>query len=353
MNLFPKYIRLKGERIPAESFIYGNHTAECERELAAFLKEWYSGDHFMEAKTSGSTGTPKIIRLEKDFVAQSAQRTLQFFELKSGDRVLQCLPVKYIAGKLMMVRALIGDLDLFAVDPSTDFEFLSKERFRFAAMVPQQVSKILDAEYSPGAWLQNLEQLLVGGSAVPQSLEERLQNVPTVCYSSYAMTETATHIALRKLNGDGADEFYRCLEDIRVQLSKDNCLQVFMPGLAEQPLQTTDLSSLKDEKTFRILGRSDNTIISGGIKFSPEQIEKKLELFISVPFLITSLPHESLGEQLVLVVEGKTSEEGIKHLAEICRHKLDKFEQPRRIVFVSEIPKTVSGKPYRKGLAIQ
>ncbi|MGC9352738.1 MAG: AMP-binding enzyme, partial [Mariniphaga sp.] len=217
--------------------------------------------------------------------------------------------------------------------------------------VPQQVAKILDAEPSPGAWFQHLEQLLIGGSAVPQLLEKRLQSVPTACYSGYAMTETATHIALRRINGAGADEYYRCFDEIRVGLSENGCLQVFMPGLPEQPLQTTDLAELKDEKTFRILGRSDNVIISGGIKFSPEQIEKKLEPFISEPFLISSLPHESLGEQLVLVVEGKQSKEGSKRLKEICRRELEKYEQPRQIRFTQQLPRTANGKLNRKRVA--
>jgi o-succinylbenzoate---CoA ligase len=351
MNLFPKHIILNGEKILVDEFISKPHKTGQEKELAAFLKEWYSGENFIEVKTSGSTGMPKTIRLKKDFVAQSAQRTLRFFHLKKGDRVLHCLPLKYIAGKLMVVRALIGELDLLAVDPATGFAFLQNKKFRFAAMVPQQVSKILDAEPSPGAWFQHLEQLLIGGSAVPQLLEKRLQIVPTACYSSYAMTETATHIALRKINGAGADEFYRCLDGIRVGLSQNGCLQIFMPGLPGQPLQTTDLAELKDEKTFRILGRSDNVIISGGIKYSPEQIEKKLEPFISEPFLISSLPHESLGEQLVLVVEGEKSEKEIKRLKEICGRELEKFEQPRQIRFIPQFPRTANGKLSRKGVA--
>jgi O-succinylbenzoic acid--CoA ligase len=352
MNLFPKHIKLLGEKVLVDEFIQRKYTTESENDLAGFLKEWNSTEDFIEVKTSGSTGTPKTIRLKKEFVAESAQRTLHFFQLKKNDRILHCLPIKYVAGKLMVVRALLGELNLHLVEPSTDFAFLKMERFRFAAMVPNQVAKILKAESEPGELLENIEKLLIGGSANPAWLEKQLQNLKTACYSSYGMTETATHIALRKINGAGADEFYRCLEDIRVGLSEEGCLQIFMPGLPEQPLNTTDLAKLKDEKTFRILGRSDNIIISGGIKFSPEQIEKKLEPFISEPFLISLQPHESLGEQLVLVVEGKDSAAGTKRLEKICRRELEKFEQPRKIIFVSEIPKTENGKANRKGLFI-
>ncbi|MBW6536495.1 MAG: AMP-binding protein [Mariniphaga sp.] len=348
MNLFPKHIRLFGAKVLVDEFIQKPHKPGAEKELAGFLKEWYAPAGFIEVKTSGSTGTPKIIRLKKEFVAESAQRTLHFFQLKKNDRILHCLPIKYIAGKLMIVRALLGELDLHLVEPSTDFAFLKKERFRFAAMVPNQVAKILKAESQPGELLKNIEQLLIGGSAIPASLENALQQFSPPCFSSYGMTETATHIALRKINGAGADDWYHCLEDINVNLSTEGCLQIFMPGLPEQPLKTTDLAELKDEKTFRILGRSDNVIISGGIKLSPEQIEKRLEPVIAEPFLISSLPHESLGEQLVLVVEGKESKVVRNQIKKICLQYLKKYQQPRQIVFASEIPGNENGKINRR-----
>lgn len=344
MNLFPEHIRLNRKDVLIEGLL---KSSTEKSELIEFLEEWYSKESFIKAKTSGSTGKPKTIQLEKEFVAESALRTIRFFQLKKGDRVLHCLPTKYIAGKLMIVRALIGELDLRIVEPETDFSFLQTEKFKFAAMVPAQVNKILNAEPS---WFQNLDQLLIGGSAIPFSIEKELQNISTACYSSYAMTETATHIALRKLNGNDADEYYHCLDDIQVQLSEDNCLQILVPGLDEQSLQTTDLVELKDERTFRILGRKDNVIISGGIKYSPEQLEKKLEHFIKISFQISSLPHESLGEQLVLVLEGNKNDEVIKEIKNTCKRQLSKYEQPRQIVFIQHFTRTGNGKIDRNQL---
>lgn len=346
MNLFPEHIILNGQKISVAEFL----EISPKSELKNFLSEWYSIESFIEVKTSGSTGTPKTIRLEKEFVAASAQRTIRVFQLKENNRVLFCLPEKYIAGKLMIVRALLGKLDLFVVEPATGFSFLQTEKFRFAAMVPAQVNKILNSEPHPGSWFQNLEQLLIGGSAVPFSMEKKLQSIPTSCYSSYAMTETATHIALRKLNDSEKSEFYHCFEDIRVQLSEKGCLQIFMPGLKEHPLQTNDLVELKNEKTFRILGRNDNVIISGGIKYSPEQIEKKLEPFLEIPFLVSSLPHDSLGEQIVLVLEENENNEILETVKKLCLKRLSKYEQPRQILFIQCFPETENHKPDRKQL---
>jgi len=349
MNLFPKHIMLNGVRVSTNDLIK-HKKPETDREVdfTDFLKEWYSDKKYIEAKTSGSTGTPKRIRLQKEFVAESARRTLQFFALKKTDRILHCLPMQYIAGKLMVVRALLGELDLYLTEPSTDFAFLKNKKFRFAAMVPNQVAKILKAEAAPGELLNKIEQLLLGGSSIPASLEMALQNVSTHCWSGYGMTETATHIALRKINGSGADGWYHCLENISVNLSAKGCLQISMPGLENQPLPTTDLAELKDEKTFRILGRIDNVIISGGIKFSPEQLEKKLEPFISKPFLISSLPHESLGQQLTLVVEGKENKETTEKLKEICKKQLGRYEQPKQILVKDKLPRLPNGKFNRR-----
>ena len=351
MTLFPEHIMLNGSRVSANELIkHKKPRTDREAEFTDFLKEWYSYKKFIEAKTSGSTGKPKTIRLQKEFVAASAQRTLHFFKLKKNDPILHCLPMQYIAGKLMVIRALLGELDLCLTEPSTDFAFLKNKKFRFAAMVPNQAVKILKAEAAPGELLKNMEQLLIGGSSIPASLEMALQKVSTACWSGYGMTETATHIALRKIKGSGADGWYHCLKNIRVCLSAEGCLQIYLPGLENRPLQTTDLAELKDEKTFRILGRIDNVIISGGIKFSPEHLEKKLEPFISAPFLISSLSHESLGQQLILVVEGKENKEANEKLKEICRQHLAKYEQPKQILLKHSLPRLSTGKPDRRNI---
>lgn len=344
MNLFPSHITLNGRPTAVANLLRQQAKADWEQEWLDFLAEWYAPQDFIEVNTSGSTGTPKTIRLTKEFVAASAQRTLHFFKLKQDDRVLHCLPTRYIAGKLMVVRALVGQLDLHVIDPASDFQLLKNESFKFAAMVTNQVHKLLDNGVTT-----NLEFLLIGGSAVPQPLTDQLQTVSTACYSSYAMTETATHIALRKLNGEDKDEFYHALDGIELSLSNEGCLQIQMAGLENNFIQTTDLAELVDSKTFKILGRSDHVIISGGIKFIPEKLEQKLEPYLPFPFLITSRPHEKLGQQLVLLVEASESPESMEKLTAICQQQLDKFERPRAIEFTKTLPRTPNGKIIRNG----
>lgn len=349
MNLFPSQIRVNGKMIAVNDLLKktANKTG-WEKEWLEFLAEWYDKGDSIVVNTSGSTGVPKTISLKKKFVADSAKRTIKYFDLKRKDAVLHCLPSRFIAGKLMIVRALIGNLDLYLADPATDFDFLKHKHFKFAAMVPNQVQKVLDLGFNTVG--KNPEILLVGGSAVPQSIEEPLKLFKTACYSSYSMTETATHIALRSINGKQADGYYHCLDNIHVELSDEKCLQIFMPGLDEMYLQTTDLAELKDEKAFKILGRSDHVIVSGGLKFLPEHLERKLEKHIAVPFVISSEPHDVLGQQLVLIVEAVESPQMLAQLLLVCRERLDKYEIPKKILFVEKIPLTPNGKIDRKAL---
>ncbi len=341
MNLFPKHINVNGKQQEVIQFAAElNQNIAWEKDIADFILEWYADSYVIEVQTSGSTGKPKSIKLSKEFVAASARRTLDFFELKENDRVLHCLPTRFIAGKLMLVRALIGQLNLDVIDPSTDFSFLKDVNFKFAAMVPNQVNKLLNLNIET----QNPELLLIGGSAIPQSLEDRLQYIATKCYSSYGMTETATHIALRKLNGEAADGFYQCLNGIRIGKSLEGCLQIFMHGIEVPYLQTTDLLEMRDETSFRILGRADHVIISGGNKYFPEKIEKKLESHIQFPFYISSLPDEKLGQQLVLFVEAEDKQENRAFLKSIFDEYLLRFEIPRQIIFQERMNYTETGK---------
>jgi len=347
MNLFPDHITLNGNKTSIKKLIEKDSlNEEWEKDSLDFLKEWYSSENFIKTHTSGSTGNSKTIQLQKEFVAASALRTINYFGLKEGDKILHCLPSKFIAGKLMIVRALLGELDLHLLNPSSDFAFLEKEQFQFAAMVPIQVEKLL--RLNSKDW--KLNQLLIGGAAISSAMEAKLQNTQTACYSSYGMTETATHIAIRKINGQDSDSYFHCLKNISVGISKDNCLQINIQEPTKQILKTTDLAELKDNKTFRILGRSDNVIISGGAKYSPEKIEKKLENSVKIPFLISAKPHKALGQQIVLIIEGKEDLKLLKEIKEICKNKLEKFEQPGEILFLSQFPKNENGKIIRSKL---
>jgi O-succinylbenzoic acid--CoA ligase len=317
---------------------------EWGKELYQFINEWFSDSDFVLAQTSGSTGEPKSVELPKSVMIKSAERTISYFGLQPGNHLLLNLPCRYIAGKMMVVRAIVGEMNLISVDPTTNFEFLNQETFDFGAMVPNQVFNLLN-QSAGKVKIQHIRNLLVGGSTISKSLEMQIGQLSNRVVSTYGMTETASHIAIRELSGNRETEFYQCLPDISVGLNENGCLQIYLPDLGD-PLQTNDLADIQSETSFRIMGRADSVIISGGIKFSPEVIEKKLEDLISQRFLISSVPDAKLGEKLVLIIEGDPFNTNTleQKLAKI----LPNFERPKSIMFMNKFQETTSGKIIRR-----
>ena len=319
-------------------------TPEWEKDLYLFLNEWFSEQDFVLAQTSGSTGDPKPIKLPKSVMIRSAERTIEYFGLQAGNPLLLSLPCRYIAGKMMVVRAIVGQMNLITVDPATDFDFLQTESFDFGAMVPNQLFKLLE-QSSEKLKVRNIRNLLIGGSAISSAMEEKISLLPSRVVSTYGMTETASHIAIRELSGTRKSEWYSCLPGISVSLNENDCLQVHLPEFGE-PLPTNDLAELQSDITFRILGRADSVIISGGIKYSPEALERKLGGLINRRLAISSVADEKLGERLVLVLEGASFDTtSLKlQLAEV----LTSYECPKFIFFIDRFPETSSGKIIRK-----
>ncbi|MDP3912378.1 MAG: AMP-binding protein [Bacteroidota bacterium] len=313
---------------------------EWKKELFLFLNEWFSNSDFVLTQTSGSTGEPKQIELPKSVMIKNAERTIEYFGLQKGDRLLLNLPCQYIAGKMMVVRAIVGKMDLVTVDPSGDFDILKNEIFEFGAMVPNQVFKLLET-HSGKEKIENICNLLIGGSAISASLESQIGQLKSRVVSTYGMTETASHIAIRELSGEKRSDIYNCLPGISVNTNENDCLQIHVPELNE-PLQTNDIAEILSPTSFGILGRVDDVIISGGMKYWPETIEKKLETAISGRFVISSLPDEKLNERLVLVIEGQQTD--IEPINQTLKILLTPFERPKAIFFLEKFPETTTGK---------
>ncbi len=293
--------------------------------------------------TSGSTGTPQPLHVQKWQMRASAMMTLHHLELRSGDTALLCMPLRYIAGKMMVVRAEVGQLRLFAVAPSTHpFSTLSFAP-DFVAMTPQQVFETLRVPRE-AALLRRVRHLLIGGGAIHAELAQALRDFPHHVWSSYGMTETLSHIALRRLNGPHADEAYTPLKGVTIHTTEEGCLVISAPALGITQLVTNDLCELHPDGRFHILGRRDNVVCSGGIKLQLEDIEQRLTL-LSRPFCLTAVPDASLGERLVLLYEGE--EEAAPLIEATCRQQLERYEVPKAYLAVPHLPQTETGKPAR------
>ncbi len=320
---------------------------EWEEAFFTFLEKWLDDNETVPGQTSGSTGTPKAIALSKKSMMASARLTNDSFGLQSGDTILLSLSANYIAGKMMIVRAWVSDLHLIVCEPLSMPEIPSK--VTFGAMVPMQVEQLINSEAGKRN-LENIETLIIGGSAISYALEQQLQSISTACFCTYGMTETVSHIAVRRLNGPDASEEYRALGNVNFKLDERGCLVIFAPHLQPERFITNDLAELTSEKSFRWLGRYDNVVNSGGIKLFPETIEKKLSAVIPQRFYVTTLPDDTLGQKLVLVIESESySEEQITALQNQFPQILSKYEKPRQIIFQKQFKETSSGK-IKRGL---
>ncbi len=306
---------------------------DFEKPVGNFLLDWFDHKDYIEMFTSGTTGEPKTITVRKQAMVHSALATGDFFDLKPGDRALQCLPVKYVAGKMMLVRAMILGLDLDFVAPSSHPLDHNDQMYDFVAMVPLQAQNSLKE-------LKNVKKLIVGGAAVNKTLEKQLLKLSTLVYETYGMTETITHIAARELG----EKAFSVLPDVTVSYDDRNCLVIHAPRISEDVIVTNDIVELVNENQFVFLGRLDHVINSGGIKLIPEQIEHKLISKIPQRFFIASKPDAELGEKVILVIEGASQELDTSNLYQ----ELDKYEKPKEIVFIDQFKETASGKIMRK-----
>ncbi|WP_347023310.1 cobyric acid synthase [Bacteroides eggerthii] len=316
--------------------------------LYLFLNEWFDASPVITVHTSGSTGVPKELVVRKDRMMQSARLTCEFLNLQAGDTALLCMNLRYIGAMMMVVRSLVAGLNL-VVRPASGHPLSDVEvPLKFAAMVPLQVYNTLRVP-AERKRLEHTDILIIGGGAVDDSLEAELKTIPIAAYSTYGMTETLSHIALRRLNGEAASKCYYPFPSVELSLSAENTLIVKAPLICDDVLQTNDIACLCSDGGFTIAGRKDNVINSGGIKIQAEEMENRLQPFIPVPFAVTAVPDPRLGQALTLLIAGKPD---IKELENKLQAVLETYYRPKHIFITELIPQTENGKIDRTGCRI-
>ena len=311
--------------------------------LDEFVSDWQSDSPTLLVHTSGSTGKPKPMLVEKRRMEASARITCGFLGLRAGDTALLCMPLDFIAGKMVVVRSLVWGLRLVAVEPSGHPLKGLTESPTFAAMVPMQVYNSLKVE-EERRLLRDIKHLIIGGGAVNSDMAEELRGFPNAVWSTYGMTETLSHIALRRLSGAEASEWYEPFDGVGVTTSADGCLVIDAPAVCAQPLVTNDIAEIApDGRRFRIRGRRDNVVCSGGLKLQLEEMEARLQPHLNVPYMISKRPDDKFGEAVVLLAVT----DDMESVCEVCRKHMPRYEQPRYFLAVSELPMTPTGKPAR------
>lgn len=325
-----------------------SYSESISDEVFLFLKDWFNADDFIVVQTSGSTGKPKAIKIKKEFMVNSALATGDFFNLKEGTTALLCLSPNYIAGKMMLVRALVLGCHLDVVNPSSHPLDGHHKMYDFCAMIPLQVQNSL-------LKLDRIKTLIVGGAPLDKNIEEKLQKLKIRVFATYGMTETLTHIAVKQLNNcrtnvtsSGVEtpfkDSFKTLPNVSISKDARGCLVIKAPKISDKPIITNDLIDILDSQHFKWLGRYDTIINSGGIKIIPEMVEQKLTSILPFRFFITSLPDKKLGEKVTLVCEGKAQSLEKYQIEKV----LSKYENPKQLFFVDQFIETDTHKINRK-----
>jgi O-succinylbenzoic acid--CoA ligase len=322
--------------------------SDFESETFSFIKNWLAGVETFNLTTSGSTGSPKEITLTRKQLQQSASRTREALGLTPQDTALVCLDTKYIAGKMMLVRALEENMKIIAIEPSSDpLDKIDPEtRLTFGAFVPLQIHEILNHPTS-ARMLNQFRVIIVGGASVDVQLESEIKKLSCAVYATYGMTETVSHIALQKLNGSNAGDHFTTLRGIKISPDERGCLVIELPEFSEK-IVTNDIVEIISPTTFKWLGRYDHVINSGGFKITPERIEKFLasifqELNVKRSYFIGSIADVPLGQKLFLAIEGFPISAEKKVLLAMKQH-LHPYEVPKIVFYIREFIRTETGK---------
>jgi o-succinylbenzoate---CoA ligase len=344
-------IQMNGRFVPLSSVM--DDSAEIfsvfERETFEFIRLWLCGENSFRQFTSGSTGSPKSIKISREQMLASATLTQQALGLRKDSTALLCIDPKFIGGKMMIVRSLMIGMRLICVEPQGNpLLFLTPDQWvNFTAFVPYQIETILGSKRPHS--LDQIEIAIIGGSSIHSTTIDQLDNHKTQCYATYGMTETVSHIALRKLHGHNRQQFFHILPGIHITKDERECLVIKAPYLSEKVI-TNDLVALKGFDTFEIFGRWDNIINSGGIKVIPEKVEAAIKNFldasgIKMKFFVHGLSDKVLGQKVTLIVEADSRnvvawELVLKKLST----SLTRYELPKDIAVVESFSTTESGK---------
>lgn len=308
------------------------------KTVEEFEREWFDDRPYVEARTSGSTGKPKAIRLLKQDMLRSAEATNRFFGITARSRMVCPLSLDYIAGKMMWVRAFQSGAEVHFTEPSMAFDSsVYEEAVDLLPIVPAQIEGLLASPH-----LQNIKNVIVGGAPVSIAQERELIASGVCSWATYGMTETCSHVALRRI---GVDKYFRGLPYYMFSVDSRGCLTIENPNMSFKRLTTNDIVELRSDGTFKVSGRYDNVIISGGEKIFPEEMEHSLSArWNRSPFYLTSCASERWGAECIAVMEGNSDATEEAEFIALCRSLFPRHHVPKRVVRVEHFERTDSGK---------
>ena len=310
---------------------------KIKKQVASFIEKWRDNSAFFETSTSGSTGIPKTIKIDKKSAVESAKSTIRFLGINSSDNALLCLNPETIGGKMMIVRSIVNEMNLYVTEPAANPLTETEIEIDFIAVAPIQLVTILNESADN---LRKIRNIIVGGGVISETTQEVLRANKITVFQTFGMTETISHIAMRKV-GFEQEEYYTTLYPATVS-EKNGQLCIHSPHLGIEELITNDVVEIIDNNRFKWLGRTDFIINSGGIKIQIEELENKLQNHIHPKFFIYKKEDDKFGEKVVLIIEGEKNEKYTKK--DFYSFLENKYHIPKEVAFIEKIILTKSDK---------
>ncbi len=299
--------------------------SDHERAFWSLIQQWFNpACRAFSLQTSGSTGSPKSISFSRNWVEEAANAQILALNSYPIDHAWLALPVDRAGGFMLVIRALLAGWNISLLtnrlDPLLELsEEAKQERNVVLSLLPAQAVACLNSGSINEAG-NCFSLILLGGANVSESLGQQLNAVlPCAMLQTYGMTESLSFVALKTLE----DSHFTLISPYKAKEEADTSLTISLPaywtGLTENEhfyLPTNDSVELdvSNQDRFKVLGRLDNLINSGGLKLLPEQLENDLSNLIQdtqITFAIVGVPHEKWGERPVWVFQEPLPDEAL------------------------------------------
>lgn len=302
--------------------------------------------------TSGSTGAPKGVVISRRALDSSIHLTHERLRAEPGQKWLCCLPPHHVAGFLTLNRSLALGSEP-EIHPSFDVERVGASAADYVSLVPTMLVRLLDQ----GIDLSGFRTILLGGAQVPYGLIERATTAGARVVRTYGMTETCGGIVY-----DGAP-----LKGVEIRTDDEGIVQISSPTLMTEYrndpaltgislrdgwFTTTDIGEWNGE-SLEILGRADDTIVTGGEKVAPPSVESVLSSHPGVnDVAVIGVPDPEWGSAVTafIVLEAGFSPPDIHEWRAYVQAELPPYAAPRSVHLVDVIPRLPTGKLDRPGL---
>lgn len=336
--------------------------------------------------TSGTTGKPKGAVITHGNTQWNAVNSIHAYPSDSSDVAVCCAPLFHIGA---LAVSAIPNIYLGATlviqrlfDPINVLQLIEEHKATTMFGIPVMflfMSQMPDFEKTD---FSSMRYLLAGGSPCPKPLIETYLKKGAQFSQGYGMTETAPGItvlrpeeALEKLGSCGKPLFHLAMKIVDLKgnkVKRGEAGEILVKGpnvireywkrpdetaasFADGWFKTGDMGYEDEDGYLYIMDRRKDMYISGGENVYPAEVE---DVLMGLPQVadagVIGIPDEKWGETgMAVLVKTPETEVSEEEIIEACKLKLAKYKVPKKVVFVDELPRTLTGKILKKDLREQ